>query len=208
MTAAVNIVHFLDIPFAGEASSHCHFPTESLESKLEGQIGTIVYYYARLIIHCLYIYMPGSLVHMQCRDWIQQVIIRFCAQLHQSVQMSSYWILLLPNHCDFNYCRFILQTSLVHHYWFHVLGVLSPCSVYGCVSTTKLPPRRGWAHDCSCNQECSIPSGKDTREFPLLPDSWFPLMWSLECSLVWYCPLPHSFLSGNTGSLIILGCWF
>jgi len=55
MTAAVNKVHFLDIPFAGEASSHCHFPTESLESKLEGQIGTIVYYYVRLIIHCLYI---------------------------------------------------------------------------------------------------------------------------------------------------------
>ena len=57
MTAAVNIVHFLDIPFAGEASSHCHFPSESLEGKLEGQLGRIVFYfyYARLIIHSLYI---------------------------------------------------------------------------------------------------------------------------------------------------------
>lgn len=55
MTAAVNIEHFIDIPFAGEASSHCHFPAEGLEGKLEGQLGRIVYYYARLIY--IYVYM-------------------------------------------------------------------------------------------------------------------------------------------------------
>ena len=133
--------------------------------------------------------MPGSLVHTQCRDWIQQVIIQFCAQLHQSIQTSSYWILLLPNHCDYNYCRFILQTSLVHHYWFHGLCIfLSPCSVYGCVSTAKLPPRRGWAHDCSCNQECSIPSGKDTREFPL--SSWFLISFDVVIGMLFGVILP------------------
>lgn len=153
--------------------------------------------------------MPDSLVHMQCRDWIQQVIVRFCAQLHQSVQMSSYWILLLPNHCDFNYCRFILQTSLVHHYWFHVLCVFCPHAVCtGVYQLRSYPPGEGEHMTAAVTKSAVFPLGKIPGNSPFLPDSWFPLMWSLECSLVWYCPLPHPFQSGNTGSLIVLGCWF